>query len=60
MDLYCGQEIHDLLAQLEDELRFVLLTSYARIHRETEKSDDAIHFKLSTNDEIWVAVELNP
>ena len=56
VDLYCGQEIHDLLAQLEDELRFVLLTSYARIHRETEKTEDAIHFKLSTNDEIWVAV----
>ncbi|WP_297526655.1 isoleucine--tRNA ligase [Thiohalobacter sp.] len=56
VDLYCGREIHDLLARLGDELRFVLLTSDARIHPVTVPPDDAIHFTLSSNDEIWVAV----
>ncbi|MEW6353581.1 MAG: isoleucine--tRNA ligase [Pseudomonadota bacterium] len=32
VDLYCAQGLYDLLAQLQDELRFVLITSYARIH----------------------------
>jgi len=56
VDRWCGREIHDLLARLGDELRFVLLTSDARIHPVTVPPDDAIHFTLSTNDEIWVAV----
>jgi isoleucyl-tRNA synthetase len=56
VDLFCGQELFEQLGQLEDELRFVLITSYARIHRDTEKSDDAVHFTLSTNDECWVSV----
>ncbi len=56
VDLHCGREIHDLLARLGDELRFVLLTSDARIHPVTVPPDDAIHFTLSTDDEIWVAV----
>jgi len=56
VDLYCGQEIFEQLSKLNDELRFVLITSYARIHREIDKTDDAVHFTLSTNDEVWVAV----
>ena len=31
VDLYCGREIQDKLARLEDELRFVLITSAARV-----------------------------
>jgi isoleucyl-tRNA synthetase len=56
VDLYCGQELYEQLSKLGDELRFVLISSYARIHRDTEKTSDAIHFTLSTNDELWVAV----
>jgi len=33
VDLYVNDEIRDLLAPLEDELRFVLITSAARMHR---------------------------
>jgi isoleucyl-tRNA synthetase len=32
VDLYCGEETVDILDRLEDELRFVLITSYARVH----------------------------
>jgi isoleucyl-tRNA synthetase len=56
VDLYCGAEIYQQLNQLNDELRFILITSYARIYRDTEKKDSAIHYTLSSNDEIWVDV----
>ena len=56
VDLYCGAELHDQLQQLEDELRFVLITSYARLHRDTEKTDDAVHYTLQSGDELWIAV----
>jgi isoleucyl-tRNA synthetase len=56
VDLYCGTELYDQLHQLEDELRFVLITSYARLHRDTEKTDDAIHYTLQSGDELWIAV----
>jgi isoleucyl-tRNA synthetase len=56
VDLYCGTEIFQKLGLLEDELRFALITSYARIHRDTERTDDSIHYTLSNGDEIWVAV----
>jgi isoleucyl-tRNA synthetase len=60
VDLYCGTEIYHRLSVLEDELRFVLITSYARLHRDTDlavdKRDDAVHVTLENGDEIWVAV----
>ena len=56
VDLYCGREIHDQLARLEDELRFALITSYARIYPAEAPPREGQHYTLSSNDEIWVAV----
>jgi isoleucyl-tRNA synthetase len=56
VDLYCGAEIYTRLMSLEDELRFVLISSYARVHRDTEKPGSAVHVKLEKGDELWVAV----
>jgi isoleucyl-tRNA synthetase len=42
VDLYCTDEWMEKLAGLEDELRFVLITSYARLHRLDEKPADAV------------------
>ena len=56
VDLYCGQELFERLQRLEDELRFVLITSYARVHRETESPDHGHHFTLKNGDEMWVTV----
>ncbi len=56
VDLYCGQELYEQLSKLGDELRFVLITSYARMHRDYDRPDNAAHFTLSSNDELWVAV----
>ncbi|NIR58102.1 MAG: isoleucine--tRNA ligase, partial [Gammaproteobacteria bacterium] len=57
VDLYCGEELHQQLAQLEDELRFVLITSYARLYRDYERGDlEAAHATLPSSDELWIAV----
>jgi isoleucyl-tRNA synthetase len=56
VDLYCGREIYDVLAKLGDELRFVLITSYARIQLVETPPENAKHITLSTNDEIWIDV----
>ena len=56
VDLYCGTELFARLEMLGDELRFVLLTSAARLWRDTEKSDVAVHYTLDNGDELWVAV----
>ena len=45
-----------MLETLGDELRFVLITSDASLARETAQTDDSVHFTLSSNDELWVAV----
>ena len=55
VDLYCGREIFDLLDGLEDELRFVLITSYTRLHLLETPPSEGKHYTLSSNDEIWIA-----
>ncbi len=41
LDLYCDDTLYQHLASLEDELRFVLITSYARVHPLSEKPETA-------------------
>jgi isoleucyl-tRNA synthetase len=55
--LYCGREIHDKLARLGDELRFVLITSTAAVQLVSDEPPaEAAHYTLENGDEIWVAV----
>ncbi|MFN2309892.1 MAG: class I tRNA ligase family protein, partial [Gammaproteobacteria bacterium] len=56
VDLYCGSELHEQLRRLDDELRFALLTSYARVHPVTTPPNNAVHFTLASGDELWVTV----
>ncbi|MCS5586845.1 MAG: isoleucine--tRNA ligase [Gammaproteobacteria bacterium] len=42
IDIYCSDEIYQSLSKLGDELRFVFITSYARIHPISEKKGDCI------------------
>lgn len=42
VDLYCDKELRDKLAALGDELRFALITSYARVHPGERRPDDAV------------------
>jgi len=54
--LYCGSEILEKLNALEDELRFVLITSDARTYMAGEPPVEAKHYTLTTGDEVWVSV----
>ncbi|OOZ41347.1 isoleucine--tRNA ligase [Solemya pervernicosa gill symbiont] len=55
--LYCGREIYDRLVRLEDELRFVLITSEATVNQVVEEPpSDAVHTTLSNGDEVWIEV----
>jgi isoleucyl-tRNA synthetase len=47
LDLYCDQDLVDTLARLGDELRFALITSYARVHPLVEKPADAQETELT-------------
>ncbi|MBE9526132.1 MAG: isoleucine--tRNA ligase [Proteobacteria bacterium] len=42
IDLYCDDELLEALGKLEDELRFVLITSYVRLHALADKPADAV------------------
>jgi len=54
--LYCGTEIYEKLLSLDNELRFALITSDAKVFRETEKQEELVHITLQTGDEIWIKV----
>jgi isoleucyl-tRNA synthetase len=56
VELYCGRELHDQLQRLGAELRFVLITSEARVHGTTVVPDEAVHCTLPSGDEFWVTV----
>ncbi|SMN12999.1 Isoleucyl-tRNA synthetase [Bathymodiolus heckerae thiotrophic gill symbiont] len=47
VDIYCEDAVYQLLSQLRDELRFVFITSYARIHPISEKTNDCIEASAS-------------
>ncbi len=42
VDLYCETELFNKLHQLDDELRFVLIVSYARVHTLSEMPEVAV------------------
>ncbi|MBA3564134.1 MAG: isoleucine--tRNA ligase [Gammaproteobacteria bacterium] len=54
VDLYCGLRRYDALAALGDELRFVMITSEARVHEAAERGIDAV--AAETADELWIEV----
>jgi isoleucyl-tRNA synthetase len=55
VDLYCDDALYNLLDKLEDELRFVLITSYARIHPLADKPEALETIKLENGNEIAIA-----
>ncbi|MCC6302978.1 MAG: isoleucine--tRNA ligase [Gammaproteobacteria bacterium] len=53
VDLYCGEKLRRRLAGLGDELRFVLITSYARVHAEGDRPADAVAAEIA-GDRFWI------
>jgi isoleucyl-tRNA synthetase len=56
VDLHCGRELHDRLVRFGDELRFVLITSYARVHLVQQPPPDGTHVTFVNGDEVWIVV----
>lgn len=52
--LYCNDDLYDSLAQLGDELRFVLMTSYAQIKPLSEKTEQA---SATENEQLFIEVK---
>ncbi|MFT5134436.1 MAG: isoleucyl-tRNA synthetase, partial [Gammaproteobacteria bacterium] len=46
VQIYANSELKKILETLEDELRFVFITSYASVHDESERPDDAVTGEL--------------
>ncbi len=42
VDLYCDEKLYQQLAALGDELHFVFITSYARLHTKSEQPENAV------------------
>lgn len=56
VDLYCEPELKALLERLEDELRFVLITSNAQVHPLAARPPSAIPAVLKTGQPLWLMV----
>ncbi len=60
VDLYAGQELHQQLLRLADELRYVFISAEVRLHRDTPRPETAVHFTLESNDDLWLLVTPTP
>ena len=54
VDLYCSEGLYHRLAKIGDELRFVLITSYARIHPLSERPDTAVDASLGSEESLAI------
>ncbi len=54
LDLYVAEPLYSALTRLEDELRFVLITSYARLHHTTTTPVEGEEVILPDQSKIWI------
>jgi isoleucyl-tRNA synthetase len=57
VDLYCNEQLYESLKKIEDELRFVLITAYARVHLDSDKPNDAVQHRTESGQDLWVSVK---
>jgi isoleucyl-tRNA synthetase len=55
VDLYCDEALREELGRLQDELRFVLITSYARTHPVSTRPELAVLAPMDGH-ELWIVV----
>lgn len=56
VDLWCDDRLFAMLGRLEDELRFVLISSYARIHPAASRPADAVWATAFDQGELWLKI----
>ena len=60
VDLYCEDGLREALGRLGDELRFVLITSSARVYPVDEKPESAVTHTVPGAGEVWVSAYRSP
>ncbi len=60
IDLYCSEDLLHKLSSIGDELRFVLITSYARVHPAGERPASAVDVDLTSNESLAIVAEASP
>jgi isoleucyl-tRNA synthetase len=55
VDLYCEGGLRESLSRLGDELRFVLITSGARVYPVEERPESAVTHTVPGSGEVWVS-----
>jgi len=55
--LFCSEKLYSTLSALDDELRFVLITSYASVHPEDAAPESNETFELENGEKISINVE---
>ena len=56
VDLYCKPALQSMLATLADELRFVLITSEARVSAAESRPADAVAAAEGEDNDAWIVV----
>lgn len=56
VDVYCAPALFDVVKQLGDELRFVLITSYARLHAADARPANAVPAETGDGNQAWIVV----
>ncbi len=60
VDLYCDGCLYDDLARLGDELRFVFITSQARVHPQAARPPDAVAAETGGDEALGIKVAASP
>lgn len=55
--LFCSEKLYSTLSALDDELRFVLITSYASVHSSESTPESSEIFELENGEKISIHVE---
>ncbi len=55
--IYCDNELYNKLNRLEDELRFVLITSEAKVENLNSTSEDCVEATLSSGENIKISAQ---
>ena len=55
VDVYCASTTYDAIKQLGNELRFVLITSEAKLHPADKRPQDAVAAEASDANQTWIA-----
>ncbi len=60
VELYCSDALFERLSLLQDELRFVLITSSARVLRADTRPEHAVQVTSDDNEALWLVVASSP